>query len=163
MKLKTAGRLAACLCAATLAGAMLGGCAEDGAAGGAAPSGEGYPSLVTGVTDQQEVIYCLYFGLADKDAGTQVLAMDEAKDLLIPLFVEAGSGYTVYEAEGGYATEDGTIVQNDTLVFDGVHGSDQAVIDLVEKAKQALNIESVYVESKAVGYKMYGGVMAGVE
>ena len=163
MKLKTAGRLAACLCAATLAGTMLGGCAGDAATGGAAASGEGSSALVTGVTDQQEVVYCLYFCLTDKDAGTQLLTMDEAKNLLIPLFVEAGSGYTVYEAEGGYATEDGAIVQNDTLVFDGVHGSDQAVIDLIEKTKQTLNIDSVYVESKTVGYKMYGGVMAGVE
>lgn len=162
MKLKTAGRIAACLCAAALAGTMLGGCAEGGASDGASSDGAP-PSLVTGVTDQQEVVYCLYFGLNDKDAGTQLLTMDEAKDLLIPLFVEAGSGYTVYEAEGGYATEDGTVVQNDTLVFDSVHGSDQAVVDLIEKAKQTLNIESVYCESRAVGSKMYGGVMSGVE
>lgn len=113
-------------------------------------------------TIYEEVVYCLYFGLTDKDTGAQELTMAEAKDLLVPLFVEAGSGYTVYEAEGGYALEDGTVVQNDTLVFDSTHGDEQAVKDLIDRAKQALNIESVYCESKLVGYRMYGGVLAGV-
>lgn len=157
MKAKTFGKLCACACATALAASTMIGCA-----GGQEASQEP-PALVNGVTDQQEIVYCLYFGLYDKGAGKQVLTMDEAKDILIPLFVEAGSGYTVYEAEGGYATEDGTIIQNDTLVFDSVHGSDQSVISLIEKAKAALNIESVYCESKAVGYKMYGGMMSNME
>ncbi|RNL43880.1 hypothetical protein [Paraeggerthella hongkongensis] len=157
MKEKTFGKLCACACATALAVSVMAGCT------GAQEASQEPPSLVNGVTDQQEIVYCLYFGLYDKDAGKQVLTMDEAKDILIPLFVEAGSGYTVYEAEGGYAAEDGAIIQNDTLVFDSVHGSDQAVIGLIEKAKAALNVESVYCESKAVGYKMYGGVMSAVE
>lgn len=147
-------KLGACLCGAALAGALCAGCAAEGA-------GEA-PSLINGVTDRQEVVYCLYFGLADKDTGAQELTMAEAKDLLVPLFVEAGSGYTVYEAEGGYALEDGTVVQNDTLVFDSTHGDEQAVKDLIDRAKQALNIESVYCESRLVGYRMYGGVLSGI-
>lgn len=153
---KSRRKAVACACAAALAGALCAGCASG--AQEASPS-----PLVNGVTDQQEVVYCLYFGLNDKDAGTQKLTMDEAKDLLIPLFIEAGSGYTVYEAEGGYATDDGTIVQNDTLVFDGTHGDEQAIRALIDKAKETLNIESVYCETKEVGYKIYGGVVAGVE
>ena len=89
-------------------------------------------------------MYCLYFGLTDKDTGKQELTMDEAKDIAIPLFIEAGSGYTVYEAEGGFAKEDGTVVQNDTLVFDSTHGDEQAILDLIEKVRRALNVESVY-------------------
>lgn len=124
---------------------------------------EGSSPLMNGVTDQQEVVYCLYFGITDKDTGTQKLTMDEAKDLVIPLFIEAGSGYTVYEAEGRFATEDGTVVQNDALVLDSANGDEQAVLGLIEKAKQALNIESVYCESREVGHRMHGVVMVGVE
>ena len=43
--------------------------------------------------------------------------MEEAEDIAIPLFIEAGSGYTVYEAEAS-SPRDRTVVQNDTLVFD---------------------------------------------
>ncbi len=47
-------------------------------------------------TIYEEVVYCLYFGLTDKDTGKQELTMDEAKDIAIPLFIEAGSAsYTV--------------------------------------------------------------------
>ncbi|MFR3092024.1 MAG: hypothetical protein ACLTMP_10080 [Eggerthella lenta] len=79
-----------------------------------------------------------------------------------PLFIEAGSGYTVYEAEGGFAKEDGTVVQNDTLVFDSTHGDEQAILDLIEKVRRALNVESVYCESKLVGCQIRGGVISGV-
>lgn len=147
-------KLGACLCAAALAGTLCAGCAAEGAAEA--------PTLVNGVTDQQETVYTLYFGLADKDTGAQELTMAEAKDILVALFVEAGSGYTVYEAEGGYVGEDGAVVQNDTLVFDGTHGDEQAIKDLIDRAKEALNIESVYCESKLVGYHLYGGVLADV-
>lgn len=159
-------------CAVALAGVLCVGCSaggqgdqqagDSGESGAPAASAE-LSALTNGITDEQEVVYCLYLGLNDKDTGKQELSMDEAKKLVVPLFLEAGSGYTVYEAEGGYATEDGTVVQNDTLVFDSVHGSEQAVLDLIDELKQTLNIESVYCESKVVGFKMYGGVIGGVE
>lgn len=154
MEAKTWKKLGACLCAAALAGTLCAGCA--------APAQDEAQPLVNGVTDQQEVVYCLYFGLTDKDTGKQELTMEEAKDIAIPLFIEAGSGYTVYEAEGGFATEDGTVVQNDTLVFDSTHGDEQAILDLIEKVRRALNVESVYCESKLVGCQIRGGVISGV-
>ena len=91
-----------------------------------------------------------------------VTGIDSYLLIAIPLFIEAGSGYTVYEAEGGFAKEDGTVVQNDTLVFDSTHGDEQAILDLIEKVRRALNVESVYCESKLVGCQIRGGVIAGV-
>lgn len=123
MNARTWKKLGACLCAGALAAVLCAGCASKASDDAAQP-------LVNGVTDRQEVVYCLYFGLTDKDTGKQELTMEEAKDIAIPLFIEAGSGYTVYEAEGGFAKEDGTVVQNDTLVFDSTHGDEQAILDL---------------------------------
>ena len=99
MNARTWKKLGACLCAGTLAAVLCAGCASKASDDAAQP-------LVNGVTDRQEVVYCLYFGLTDKDTGKQELTMEEAKDIAIPLFIEAGSGYTVYEAEGGFAKED---------------------------------------------------------
>ena len=155
MNARTWKKLGACLCAGTLAAVLCAGCASKASDDAAQP-------LVNGVTDRQEVVYCLYFGLTDKDTGKQELTMEEAKDIAIPLFIEAGSGYTVYEAEGGFAKEDGTVVQNDTLVFDSTHGDEQAILDLIEKVRRALNVESVYGESKLVGCGIRGGVRSGV-
>ena len=148
MNARTWKKLGACLCAGALVAALCAGCASKASDDAAQP-------LVNGVTDRQEVVYCLYFGLTDKDTGKQELTMDEAKDIAIPLFIEAGSGYTVYEAEGGFAKEDGTVVQNDTLVFDSTHGDEQAILDLIEKVRRALNVESVYCASPSSSAARY--------
>jgi len=107
-------------------------------------------------------VYCLYFGLTDKDTGKQELTMGRGEGYRHPAVHRGGSGYTVYEAEGGFAKEDGTVVQNDTLVFDSTHGDEQAILDLIEKVRRALNVESVYCESKLVGCQIRGGVISGV-
>lgn len=170
MKQQTKGIRAAVLGFALATGVLCAGCSAgtSGTDGDAEPASEQTeqvsPSpLVNDVTDQEEVVYCLYLGLTDRDTGKQELTMAEAKELAIPLFLEAGSGYTVYEAEGGFAAQDGTIVRNDTLVFDSTHGDEQSVRQLIDRLQQTLNLESVYCESKTVGYHIYGGVVAGVE
>ena len=53
-------------------------------------------------------------------------------------------------------------MQFDTLVFDSTHGDEQAILDLIEKVRRALNVESVYCESKLVGCQIRGGVISGV-
>ena len=80
MNARTWKKLGACLCAGTLAAVLCAGCASKASDDAAQP-------LVNGVTDRQEVGYCLYFGLTDKDTGKQELTMDEAKDIAIPLFI----------------------------------------------------------------------------
>ena len=85
MNARTWKKLGACLCAGALVAALCAGCASKVSDDAAQP-------LVNGVTDRQEVVYCLYFGLTDKDTGKQELTMEEAKDIAIPLFIEAGSG-----------------------------------------------------------------------
>ena len=87
-----------------------------------------------------------------------VTGIDSYLPIAIPLFIEAGSGYTVYEAEGGFAKEDGTVVQNDPLVFDSTPGDEQAILALIEKVRRALHPETVYCETKLVGRHIPGGV-----
>ena len=87
--------------------------------------------------------------------------MAEAKDLLVPLFVEAAwlhrvRGRRRLRARGRHGRPERH------AVFDSTHGDEQAVKDLIDRAKQALNIESVYCESRLVGYRMYGGVLSGI-
>lgn len=117
------------------------------------------PSLTTSVTPQEGVVYTFYIGMVDKDSGNQEMSMDEAKGLLTPIFVEAGSGFTAYEATGGYVNDHEDFVENDTLVFTGIHGDEQAVEALIDRIKETLNIESVYCESSYIGYGTKGGTV----
>ncbi|BAK44861.1 hypothetical protein [Eggerthella sp. YY7918] len=142
------------LMTALIAAGLLAGCAQSTAT----TSDTTAPGLVNSVTDQEGILYTLYVGLADKDTGTQVLDMQEAKDLATPLVSAAGDGgYTVIEAQGGYTDDDGNLVENDTLVYTGVHASEQEILTLVDDIKAALNIESIYVTSAHTGYAIFGG------
>ena len=69
-------------------------------------------------------------------------------------------GYTVIEAQGGYADDAGNLVENGTLVYTGIHAGEQEVLGLVDDLKAALHVESVYVTSAQQGYAIYGGTIA---
>lgn len=127
---------------------------------GTEQSGQDSP-LVTVVTPDTDVVYTLYFGLVDKDTKTERLTMAEAKEILKPIFVEHDAGYTIYDAFGGYLTEDRGVVENSTVVIE-CHGEEQAIKAIIDDAKAALNIESVYVQAAVVGYGINGGEVGGV-
>ena len=145
-----AGRalLALAVASSLAAGALLVGCASDASSA---------PSLVNSVTAQEGIAYTLYLGLADADTGKPELTMDEAASVATPLVSKAGGGYTVYRAQGGFTGDDGALVENDTLVYDGLRADEADVKQLIDDLKAALNIESVFVTSENVGYAIYGG------
>lgn len=116
-------------------------------------------SLVTSVTPDQGIGYTLYYGLVDIDTGKQEKSTDEYRQAIADIFLEAGIGYTVYEAEGAFPREDGTVAENITLVFTGVHGTEEAIQQLIDKTQKELNLESVYCETSLRGYGIYGGVV----
>lgn len=121
------------------------------------------PSLKTIVTPEQSVGYSLFYGLVDKDTGKQELTTEEYRQAIAQVFVDAGIGYTAYEAQGAYPTDGGSVVQNTTLVFTGIHGNPEAIKDLVEKTQAELNLESVYCETYLRGYGIYGGEVKGFQ
>lgn len=156
---KTA-RLAAIAAGALLAAGLLAGCAQGaGAASDAAGAPDANASgLVNSVTDKEGVVFTLYLGLVDKDTGTQVLSMQEAKELATPLVsATTGGGYTAIEAYGGYTDDNGNPVENGTLMYMGLHASEQEVLGLIDSIKDALGIESVYVTCEHIGYAIFGG------
>lgn len=156
---KTA-RLAAIAAGALLAAGLLAGCAQGaGAASDAAGAPDANASgLVNSVTDKEGVVFTLYLGLVDKDTGTQVLSMQEAKELATPLVsATTGGGYTAIEAYGGYTDDNGNPVENGMLMYMGLHASEQEVLGLIDSIKDALGIESVYVTCEHIGYAIFGG------
>lgn len=147
---RKARRLAAVVVGALLAVGLLAGCAQSSS------------SLVNSVTDQEGVLYTLYVGMADKDTGTQELDLQKAQDLATPIVSAVGGGYTVIQAQGGYTNDDGNLVENDTLIYTGVHASEQEILKLIDDVKAALNIESIYVTSAHTGYAIFGGQVKAV-
>lgn len=138
---------------------MLVVCSGCAASESATQSAETQESLITSVTPDQSIGYTLYYGLVDIDTGKQEKSTDEYRQAIADIFVEAGIGYTVYEAQGAFPREDGTVAENTTLVFTGVHGTEEAVQELIDRTQKELNLESVYCETSLRGYGIYGGVV----
>lgn len=127
----------------------------------AAPSSDS--GLITTLTPDEGLSYSLFFGLIDKETGKQEHSTAEYREAIAALFTEAGVGYTVYEAYGAYPLEDGTVVENVTLVFTGIHSTEEALQALIDKVQTELNLESVYCESYLHGYGISGGVVHALE
>ena len=143
--------------AASLAAALLAGCAGNATADSSAPQSEGAAGLVNSITSDHGVLYTLYVGLVDKDSGVQELSFEEAAAIVTPIVAQAGSGYTLIQAQGGYIDEGGQLVENDTLVYTSMHISEESLSELIDDIMLAVNNESVYVTSEYGAFGIYGG------
>ncbi|MBQ9930764.1 MAG: hypothetical protein IJO79_00250 [Firmicutes bacterium] len=93
----------------------------------------------------------LYCGLNDADAGTQILTIEEAQEMIRPMILEAGTGYTEFVTYGAYE-ENGTVYGNDTLVYEFYY-ADRAVVEQLGKdIKEALNLNSVLMTENPSEY-----------
>ena len=142
---------------AILAAALLVGCASTTAEEPAAQQEQGAEGLVNSITADHGVLYTLYVGLVDKDTGAQELSFDEANAIVTPIIAQAGSGYTLIKAQGGYINEDGQLIENETLVYTSMHISEESLSALIDEIVLAVNNESVYVTSEYGAWGIYGG------
>jgi hypothetical protein len=120
-------------------------------------------ALITEITTEADVSFSLYYGLVDKDSGKPEKTTAEYRQAVEDILKAEKIGYTAYEGYGAYPLEDGTMVENETLVFTGLHGSDEKMKEIVEKTRTELNLESVYCEANLTGHGIYGGVVNSAE
>lgn len=93
----------------------------------------------------QEKYYKIYCGLNDAQTGTQVLSTQEAGESIRRLITDRGLGYTEYTANGAYV-EEGTIHENEALIYQLIFVEKDEVESLAEEIRQELDLESVLVE-----------------
>lgn len=98
-----------------------------------------------------EKYYKIYFGLNDAQSGTQLISKEEAADTIRALITEKGMGYTEYTAHGAYV-EDGTLHENDALVYLMIFTDKEDVETLAAEAKETLHLKSVLVEESASAF-----------
>lgn len=101
--------------------------------------------------------YRIYVGLNDKDSGTQIISLDNAKDILDGICQEHVGGYTLQVSEGMWTDDSGDIVRETSLVciFDGTDiGTIYAICDEI---LTALNQSSILIESSEVRTEYYSG------
>ena len=88
--------------------------------------------------------YNLYVGLNDKDTKTQRIETLEAYKIIENVLLNNGlTGYTIYNGKGLYRHENGTIVQENTLIIEIIFSNDEIINKIITILKQVLNQESI--------------------
>ena len=94
--------------------------------------------------------YTLYVGLNDKDTKTQKIDTIEAYKIIENLLVNKVDGGTIFEANGVYKHEDGTVVIEKTLRVEIMFATDEQIKEIVEYLKIILNQESIAVQKEEI-------------
>ena len=101
--------------------------------------------------------YVLYIGLNDKETYTQLIPTEDAKQIVNNIVVKYVGGYTVYDANGGWKDETGTLTEENTLVYHLNGVKEQEIISIMDEVIAALNQNSILVERHSLSYTYYYG------
>lgn len=94
--------------------------------------------------DSNEIyIARMYVGLNDADTESQVLTVEEAQQMVRKIITDKGFGYTEYVTYGAYHGDDGTIVSNDTLVYELFFMEQADAYAIAEEVKSVLHLANV--------------------
>lgn len=99
--------------------------------------------------------FTLYLGLNDKDTKMQKIATIEAYKIVSNIIAKRFSGGTIFEADGIYRHEDGTVVIEKTLRIELLFAEDSAVKNFVDELKMIFNQESVAVQKEFINSELW--------
>ncbi len=109
-----------------------------------------------GEEDKEDIQYVMYLGTNDKDSNEPVFSPEEAKSKVEEILIKHFGGYTIQEANGGWA-DDGKLYQEYTLVIylsdTGIDQIHAAADEMVETFHQS----SVLIQSNRTSTEFYSG------
>lgn len=94
--------------------------------------------------------HTLYLGLNDKDTKTQIINTIEAYKIVSNILAADFGGGTIFEAQGIYKHDDGTIVFEKTLRIEILFAETPQIKTLVNTLKKVFNQESVAVQEENI-------------
>ena len=99
--------------------------------------------------------FTLYLGLNDKDTKTQLVSTLEAYKVVTNVLKTYTDGATVFEANGIYKHDDGTIIVEKTLRIELLFVNKSTVKEIVNTLKKMLNQESIAVQHEVVESELW--------
>lgn len=88
-------------------------------------------------------LYRIFIGLNDAKAHTQLISDNDAMEIVKSYCYDHFEGATVSHGYGLYKHEDGTKVQESTIIVELFYLNDNDVQDFIEHVKYMLNQESI--------------------
>ena len=94
--------------------------------------------------------FTLYLGLNDKDTKVQMISTLEAYKVVSNILAKDFGGGTIFEAQGIYKHDDGTIVIEKTLRIEILFAELSQIKILVELLKKIFNQECIAVQEENI-------------
>lgn len=94
--------------------------------------------------------HTLYLGLNDKDTKTQLINTLEAYKIVSNILAADFGGGTIFEAQGIYKHDNGTIVFEKTLRIEILFAETPQIKTLVNTLKKVFNQESIAVQEENI-------------
>lgn len=94
--------------------------------------------------------FTLYLGLNDKDTKTQKIDILEAYKIVNNILLKYTDGATIFQANGIYKHEDGTVIIEQTLRIELLFVDKNTVKNIVDLLKITFNQESIIVQTQKV-------------
>ena len=98
--------------------------------------------------------HILYIGLNDKDTKTQKVDTLEAYKIVSNLLVASVGGGTIYQAQGIYKHDDGSIVIENTLRIEIIGATEKDIDYIIKTLKTILNQESIILQTENIESKL---------
>lgn len=99
--------------------------------------------------------FTLYMGLNDKDSKVQKISTVEAYKMASQIIAKYVDGATIFEADGIYKHDDGTMVFEKTLRIELLFTDNKTVKNIVEVLKMVFNQESIAVQHEVVDSELW--------
>lgn len=94
--------------------------------------------------------HTLFIGLNDKDSKQQEINTLDAFKIVMNLTRKYYEGGTISEAKGFYTHKDGTLTIETSLILSILFAETEKTLQLVNEIKQALNQESIALQSEDI-------------
>lgn len=94
--------------------------------------------------------FTLYLGLNDKDTKVQMISTLEAYKVVSNLLASRFDGGTIFEADGIYRHDDGSVVFEKTLRIEILFAERPQIVEFVTDLKRIFNQESVAVQEENI-------------
>lgn len=98
--------------------------------------------------------FILYVGLNDKDTKVQKISTLEAYKIVNNIVMQYTNGATIYEANGIYKHNDGTIVIEKTLRIELMFIDREIVNKIIDILKRVLNQESIVLQIEKINSEL---------
>ncbi|MCD8347875.1 MAG: DUF3574 domain-containing protein [Lachnospiraceae bacterium] len=106
---------------------------------------------------EQTTRYTLYIGTNDKDTYTQLISLEDAKEIVNEICTRYVDAYTGMEALGTWMDETGILTEESTLVYTFTGVQEEDIISIMDEILEELNQNAILVEvSSPYSYYYYG-------